>query len=67
MIDSEDTANREKDTRFQLIKNEVIEMLKTQVPLMESKVFSLSLSLTLTSFTDLIFRWVSYTMSHIYT
>ncbi|KAF2563501.1 hypothetical protein F2Q70_00016320 [Brassica cretica] len=37
MIDSEDTANREKDTRFQLIKNEVIEMLKTQVPLMESQ------------------------------
>ncbi|CDY40880.1 BnaCnng09710D [Brassica napus] len=37
MIDSEDTANREKDTRFQLIKNEVSEMLKTQVPLMESQ------------------------------
>ncbi|KAL0878204.1 hypothetical protein Bca101_027910 [Brassica carinata] len=37
MIDSEDTANREKDTRFQRIKDEVIEMLKTQVPLMESQ------------------------------
>ncbi|CAH2067715.1 unnamed protein product, partial [Thlaspi arvense] len=37
MIDSGDTANREKDTRFQRIKNEVIEMLKTQVPLMESQ------------------------------
>lgn len=65
MIDSEDTANREKDTRFQLIKNEVIEMLKTQVPLMESQVPSLSF--TLTSFTDLIFKWVSYTMFYVYT
>ncbi|KAJ0231670.1 Hpc2-related domain-containing protein [Hirschfeldia incana] len=37
MIDSEDTANREKDARFQRIKDEVIEMLKTQVPLMESQ------------------------------
>ncbi|XP_018449385.2 ubinuclein-2 isoform X2 [Raphanus sativus] len=37
MIDSEDAANREKDTRFQRIKDEVIEMLKTQVPLMESQ------------------------------
>ncbi|KFK42129.1 hypothetical protein AALP_AA2G214600 [Arabis alpina] len=37
MIDSGDSANREKDTRFQLIKNEVIEMLKTQVPLVESQ------------------------------
>ncbi|KAL0702028.1 hypothetical protein Bca4012_058150 [Brassica carinata] len=35
MIDSEDSANREKDTRFERIKNEVIETLKTQVPLME--------------------------------
>ncbi|XP_056849434.1 ubinuclein-2 isoform X1 [Raphanus sativus] len=35
MIDSEDTANREKDNRFERIKNEVIETLKTQVPLME--------------------------------
>ncbi|KAF8103590.1 hypothetical protein N665_0188s0517 [Sinapis alba] len=37
MIDSGDSANREKDTRFERIKNEVIEMLKTQVPLMESQ------------------------------
>ncbi|KAF8092642.1 hypothetical protein N665_0407s0022 [Sinapis alba] len=37
MMDSEDSANREKDIRFQRIKNEVIEMLKTQVPLMESQ------------------------------
>ncbi|KAG7590449.1 Hpc2-related domain [Arabidopsis suecica] len=37
MIDSSVTANREKDTRFQRIKNEIIEMLKTQVPFMESQ------------------------------
>ncbi|KAF8103179.1 hypothetical protein N665_0188s0130 [Sinapis alba] len=37
MIDSGDSANREKDTKFQRIKNEVIEMLKTQVTLMESQ------------------------------
>ncbi|CAH8356138.1 unnamed protein product [Eruca vesicaria subsp. sativa] len=37
MIDSGDSANREKDNKFQRIKNEVIEMLKTQVPLMESQ------------------------------
>ncbi|ESQ27387.1 hypothetical protein EUTSA_v10018217mg [Eutrema salsugineum] len=37
MIDSGDTANREKDTRFQRIKNEVIEMIKIKVPLMESQ------------------------------
>ncbi|CAN8234240.1 unnamed protein product [Cochlearia groenlandica] len=37
MIDSGDTAKREKDARFQRIKDEVIEMLKTQVPLMESQ------------------------------
>uniref|UniRef100_M4DGQ2 Hpc2-related domain-containing protein n=1 Tax=Brassica campestris TaxID=3711 RepID=M4DGQ2_BRACM len=35
MIDSGDSAKRENDTRFQSIKNEVIETLKTQVPLME--------------------------------
>ncbi|KAG2254952.1 hypothetical protein Bca52824_085088 [Brassica carinata] len=35
MIDSSDSAKRENDTRFQSIKNEVIETLKTQVPLME--------------------------------
>lgn len=44
MIDSGDSANREKDTRFQRIKNEVVEMLKTQVPLMESQVLSLKLN-----------------------
>lgn len=43
MIDSGDIANREKDTRFQRIKNEVIEMLKTQVPLMESQVLTILL------------------------
>ncbi|KAF3517848.1 hypothetical protein DY000_02064161 [Brassica cretica] len=37
MIDSGDSAKRENDTRFQSIKNEVIETLKTQVPLMESQ------------------------------
>ncbi|XP_023643094.1 ubinuclein-2 isoform X1 [Capsella rubella] len=37
MIDSGDIANREKDARFQRIKNEVIEMLNTQVPLFESQ------------------------------
>ncbi|VVA95585.1 unnamed protein product [Arabis nemorensis] len=37
MMDSGDSANREKDTRFQRIKNEVIEMLKTQVPLMDTQ------------------------------
>ncbi|XP_010471920.1 PREDICTED: uncharacterized protein LOC104751626 isoform X2 [Camelina sativa] len=37
MIESGDNANREKDTRFQQIKNEVIEMLKTRIPLMESQ------------------------------
>ncbi|KAL0724295.1 hypothetical protein Bca4012_038894 [Brassica carinata] len=37
MIDSGDSANREKDNKFQRIKNEVVEMLKTQVTLMESQ------------------------------
>ncbi|XP_013592637.1 PREDICTED: ubinuclein-1-like isoform X4 [Brassica oleracea var. oleracea] len=37
MIDSGDSANREKDNKFQRIKNEVVEMLKTQVPLIESQ------------------------------
>ena len=43
MIDSGDSANREKDNKFQRIKNEVVEMLKTQVPLIESQVLSLLL------------------------
>jgi len=43
MIDSIVTANREKDTRFQRIKSEITEMLKTQVPLVESQVLSLLL------------------------
>ncbi|XP_018446906.1 ubinuclein-2 isoform X2 [Raphanus sativus] len=37
MIDSGDSANREKDNKFQRIKNEVIEMLKAQVTLMEAQ------------------------------
>ena len=53
MIDSGDSANREKDNKFQRIKNEVVEMLKTQVPLIESQVLS--------SFTDLIFKLVFLT------
>ena len=54
MIDSGDSAKRENDTRFQSIKNEVIETLKTQVPLMEPQV--LSPLFYSTSFTDLIFK-----------
>ncbi|XP_010539681.1 PREDICTED: ubinuclein-1-like isoform X4 [Tarenaya hassleriana] len=37
MIDGSMSANRERDDKFQRIKKEVIEMIKTQVPLMESQ------------------------------
>lgn len=44
MIDMGDSATREKDTRFQQINNEVLDMIKAKVSLMESQVLSLSLS-----------------------
>ncbi|KFK44263.1 hypothetical protein AALP_AA1G235600 [Arabis alpina] len=37
MIDMGDSANREKDNRFQRINNEVLEMIKSKVSLMESQ------------------------------
>lgn len=43
MIDMGDSATREKDTRFQQINNEVLDMIKAKVSLMESQVLSLSL------------------------
>ncbi|CAH2033539.1 unnamed protein product [Thlaspi arvense] len=37
MIDMDEFASREKDTRFQRINNEVLEMIKAKVSLMESQ------------------------------
>ncbi|KAL1208009.1 Ubinuclein-1 [Cardamine amara subsp. amara] len=37
MIDMGDSANREKDSRFQQINNEVLDMIKAKVSLMESQ------------------------------
>uniref|UniRef100_A0A1J3DXY5 Hpc2-related domain-containing protein n=1 Tax=Noccaea caerulescens TaxID=107243 RepID=A0A1J3DXY5_NOCCA len=37
MIDMGDSANREKDNRFQRINNEVLEMIRAKVSLMESQ------------------------------
>ncbi|XP_023645079.1 ubinuclein-1 isoform X2 [Capsella rubella] len=37
MIDMGDSANREKDNRFQRINNEVLDMIRTKVSLMESQ------------------------------
>ncbi|XP_010459876.1 PREDICTED: uncharacterized protein LOC104740856 [Camelina sativa] len=37
MIDMGDSANREKDTRFQQINNEVLDMIKAKVSLMETQ------------------------------
>lgn len=41
MIDMGDSANREKDNRFQQINNEVLEMIKAKIYLMEPQVLSL--------------------------
>lgn len=41
MIDMGDSANQEKDTRFQRINNEILDMIKAKVSLMESQVLYL--------------------------
>lgn len=40
------SAKQEKDVRFQLIKKEVIEMIKMQAPTIESKVIIVTLAIS---------------------